>query len=160
MKLYRPVPEYVDLYAAMDGTIFHGGRGCELRQTPHDKGYLIVYIPEIQRQKLAHRLVAAAFLGPCPEGMEVRHADGTRTNNHIGNLCYGTVRDNAQDAMGHGTHQGAKMRAKTECPQKHPYSPENTYTNPNNGRRHCRICQRAHGAKFRALYGRSKEGAI
>lgn len=31
--------------------------------------------------------------------------------------------------------------AKTHCPQGHPYSPENTYVNPQ-GSRECRICHR------------------
>lgn len=44
-----------------------------------------------------HRLVAAAFLGPCPEGMEVRHLDGNRLNNRADNLAYGTHRENILD---------------------------------------------------------------
>jgi hypothetical protein len=122
--IYRPVPGYDDLYAGSDGSIVHGGKGRELKQTRQNNGYLKVHIPN-QKQVLVHRLVAAA------------------TNNQIGNLCYGTTRDNAQDAMRHGTHQGVKMLEKTECPQGHPYSDENTYMNPNTGRRYCRICQRS-----------------
>lgn len=44
-----------------------------------------------------HRLVAAAFLGPCPEGMEVRHLDGNKVNNRAENLAYGTHRENVLD---------------------------------------------------------------
>ena len=140
--IYRPVPGYDDLYAGSDGSIVHGGKGRELKQSRHSRGYRVVHIPN-QKQALVHRLVAAAFLGPCEPGMEVRHADGTRTNNQIDNLCYGTTRDNAQDAMRHGTHQGVKMLEKTECPQGHPYSSENTRIEPKTGRRRCRICERA-----------------
>lgn len=147
MTIYRPVPGYVDLYAGTDGSIIHGGKGRELKQTPQGRGYLKVRIPNI-KQELSHRLVAAAFLGPCPEGMEVRHGDGVRDNNQIGNLCYGTVRDNAQDAMRHGTHQGAVMSAKTECPEGHQYSPENTYINPSTGGRHCRTCVAAYQKEY------------
>lgn len=46
---------------------------------------------------LVHRLVAAAFLGPCPEGQEVRHLDGNPLNNHVENLAYGTRRENILD---------------------------------------------------------------
>src|SRR5512135_1179056 len=35
---------------------------------------------------LVHRAVLEAFSGPCPEGMECRHLDGNRRNNHISNL--------------------------------------------------------------------------
>lgn len=161
MTIYRPVPGYDDLYAGADGSIVSGKRGCALKFSPSGNGYLKVYIPGSGRsnhcQPLVHRLVAAAFLGPCLPGMEVRHGDGFRSNNRIENLCYGSVGDNAQDAMEHGTHQGAKMLAKTECPQGHPYSGSNVYVNPNNGRRHCRICQRAAGARFRARHGRKRQ---
>lgn len=39
--------------------------------------------------------------------------------------------------VGMGGHQ----RAKTHCPQRHLYSPENTYVNPTTGVRHCRTCR-------------------
>lgn len=36
-----------------------------------------------------HELVAAAFLGPCPEGMVVCHRNGNKLDNSVSNLCYG-----------------------------------------------------------------------
>lgn len=52
---------------------------------------------------LVHRLVAAAFIGPCPARCEVRHKDGTRINNHVSNLEYGTRKENVADARRHKT---------------------------------------------------------
>lgn len=49
-----------------------------------------------------HRLVAAAFLGPCPDGMLVRHLDGDRANSVVSNLAYGTHRENEADKYRHG----------------------------------------------------------
>lgn len=52
--------------------------------------------------QLVHRLVAAAFLGPCPDGQEVRHLDGDPTNNRLDNLAYGTRTENILDVYAIG----------------------------------------------------------
>lgn len=138
--IYRPITEFDNLYASMDGSIVHGTKHHPLRQTLRKDGYLLVRIPNL-KQVLAHRLVAAAFFGPCPEGMEVRHGEKGRACNEIDNLCYGSSRDNTQDAMRTGTHQGAIMAAKVECSRGHEYSAANTYVHPSTGSRHCRACR-------------------
>jgi hypothetical protein len=43
---------------------------------------------------LVHRLVAAAFIDPCPHGLEVNHVDGVKTNNRSENLEYVTRQEN------------------------------------------------------------------
>lgn len=43
---------------------------------------------------LVHRLVAAAFIGPCPEGKETHHKDGNPANNRADNLEYITHAEN------------------------------------------------------------------
>ena len=50
-----------------------------------------------------HSLVAGAFLGPCPEGLEVCHNDGNPKNNHLNNLRYDTHVANHADRKKHGT---------------------------------------------------------
>jgi hypothetical protein len=50
-----------------------------------------------------HDLVTAAFIGPKPDGMQVRHLDGDRRNNNVDNLAYGTPKENMADAIAHGT---------------------------------------------------------
>lgn len=47
-------------------------------------------------QRLVHSLVAEAFIGPCPEGLEVGHEDNDRGNNRVGNLSYLTHKQNMQ----------------------------------------------------------------
>jgi hypothetical protein len=74
--------------------------GCEYH------GYLKTSLRKdgSKKDKFIHCLVAEAFLGIKPEGMEVCHGDGDRKNNRIENLRYGTRADNVRDAIKHGTH--------------------------------------------------------
>ena len=68
-----------------------------------------------EKVHLIHRLVAAAFIGPCPDGMEVLHIDGNSRNNAVANLRYGTRAENVADTYTHGrgimgeTHPMAKL---------------------------------------------------
>lgn len=66
------------------------------------QGYLWIKLGR-QRQSAVHRLVAHAFLGPRPSGMECRHLDGDRSNAALKNLAYGTRSQNYQDRKRHGT---------------------------------------------------------
>ena len=56
-----------------------------------------------QRTYGAHQLVALAFIGPRPEGLEVCHGDGDSSNNCLDNLRYDTKAGNAADQVAHGT---------------------------------------------------------
>ncbi len=47
-------------------------------------------------------IILLAFRGACPDGMETRHLDGNKNNNVIGNLAWGTQRENNQDRLKHG----------------------------------------------------------
>lgn len=51
-----------------------------------------------------HTLVASAFLGPCPDNLEVCHNDGNGQNNVPTNLRYDTCAGNMADKRLHGTH--------------------------------------------------------
>lgn len=88
---------------------FGSGRRRErrtLKPKLHD-GYLRVRLCEDEapdRDVFVHQLVLEAFVGPCPEGMEARHLDGSRDNNHLSNLCWGTRSENQADSIAHGTH--------------------------------------------------------
>ena len=45
-----------------------------------------------------HRVVAAAFIGPCPKDKQVNHKDGNKSNNHVENLEYMTQSENNHHA--------------------------------------------------------------
>ena len=85
--------------------------------------YMVLIRLAAKKYKLCqvHRLIAEAFHGPCPDGMECRHLDGDRMNNRADNLCWGTRVQNARDRDRHGTtargeRQGASKltRAKVD----------------------------------------------
>lgn len=48
-----------------------------------------------------HTLVMLAFVGPRPEGKEIRHRDGNKMNPHRRNLSYGTKAENMIDRFRH-----------------------------------------------------------
>jgi len=78
---------------------------CQLKGTPDKGGYLTVGLHKDGKQytKKVHQLVAAAFLGPCPEGQEVRHKNSNPSDNRADNLTYGTRSDNERDKIANGT---------------------------------------------------------
>lgn len=49
-----------------------------------------------------HGAVAAAFIGPCPNGFEVNHQDGNKNHNKLSNLEYLTRSDNLRHAYAIG----------------------------------------------------------
>jgi hypothetical protein len=93
-----------------------------------------------------HQLVALAFLGPTPDGMEICHKDGDQLNNDVSNLKFDTHRKNTQERVEHGHHWQAQ---KTHCDSGHEFTPENTYIRPD-GCRSCRECGRAKDRRRRA----------
>lgn len=86
------------------------GAGYRAISTPDGKGrYLRTYI---------HSGVCELFNGQRPAGMECRHLDGNKRNNHPANLRWGTPQENSQDKERHGTatrgekNPGAKLKAE------------------------------------------------
>lgn len=55
------------------------------------------------KQCTVHRLVAIAFLGPCPSGHQVRHGPNGKLDNRLSNLAYGTQSQNSLDKYRDGT---------------------------------------------------------
>ena len=106
-------------------------------------GYPVVnlYTQGRLKKRYVHSLVAESFIGERPEGMEVCHYDGSKTNNHVDNLRYGTPSENELDKLRHGTHTNA---AKTHCPLGHELFAENIPpSSAKRGRRQCLACVRA-----------------
>lgn len=113
-----------------------------------------------------HRVLYTLYKGPIPAGMEIDHTC------HTAAVERGECRDWSTcphrkcvnpDHLEAVTHQenvlrgyadaGARQRAKTHCPQNHPYSKENTRMSA--GKRYCIECARV---SSRAAYQRRKAG--
>jgi hypothetical protein len=123
---YKPIPGFPGYLAGTDGSILTAWRigppspGSQSRQHMgpewrHMKpkldsvGYLALQLhvqgkPGKPRHFRVHRLVLEAFVGPRPKGYVCCHADGTRTNNALSNLRWGTPANNSGDSRKHGTH--------------------------------------------------------
>jgi len=69
-------------------------RTKELRPQRLLKGYPGVTINGIKKTVTVHSLVAAAFIGPRPEGKQVNHKDGVKTYNYWKNLEYMSSKEN------------------------------------------------------------------
>lgn len=88
-------------------------RGRLMRPVVNRKrgGYRYVNLHKDGKQHMRRvgRLVAAAFIGPCGPGLEVRHGALGVQDDTLLNICYGTPTENAADRRKHGTHiQGEK----------------------------------------------------
>lgn len=112
-----------------------------LSPNPNQWGYLMVTMTRADGRpcsRTVHRLVADAFLGPCPDGMEVCHNDGDKTNNAPANLRFDTKSANALDRVRHGTDRNAR---KSRCLRDHEFTPTNTRVT-SRGSRQCLACLR------------------
>src|SRR5665647_611311 len=148
MSDWRPIPGYEGRYeVSADGRVRSKLRGgLTLSQVLTAEGYLQVTLwaaNGAQRTVLIHAVVSAAFIGPRPNGLVIRHLDGDSLNNDVSNLAFGTSLENVLDTLRHGRHRGV---AKTHCPQGHPYDEANTYWRGT--WRHCRPCNRAAVARY------------
>ncbi len=67
-------------------------------------GYLTISLSKngIIKQARIDQLVATAFIGPCPRGMEVNHLDHNRSNPRADNLEYCTHQKNLEYAVEQG----------------------------------------------------------
>ena len=75
-----------------------------LRPLDRGHGYLHVNLHCNKKRKgvTIHSLVMLAFTGERPDGMDINHIDGVKTNNHLDNLEYCTRAENTQHAFDTG----------------------------------------------------------
>ncbi|MCX4325165.1 MAG: NUMOD4 motif-containing HNH endonuclease [Lachnospiraceae bacterium] len=107
--MMKSIPGYPGYYADESGEIFSKRSGSirRLSKRMHN-GYYRVNVrdsghPVRTHAEPVHKLVLNAFVGMKPDGLVCRHLNGNPLDNRIGNICWGTPKENAQDAMRHGT---------------------------------------------------------
>lgn len=145
---WRPIPGYPGYLASSAGSIYSERRKRQLRPSVNAYGYQVISaVDELGRKPkvFVHRLVLAAFVGPCPDGMEGCHSDGDRSNNNVDNLRWDTRSGNVRDAIRHGTHPQA---SKTACKYGHPFDDRNTVLTAGGSRR-CRSCHARRSREYR-----------
>lgn len=101
--MFVQIPDFADYMVDENGQVasMKFGRWKLLRPRLDTKnGYLKVVLcfNGKQHSRGVHSLVAAAFLGPKPEGMCVNHSNGVKTDNALTNLEYVTPSQNTQHA--------------------------------------------------------------
>ena len=109
---WRLIPGWPDYEVSDQGRIRswkvsppHGDPPRILKQMigPYGYRYIFLYRAGKMKQKRVHRAVLEAFVGPCPEGLETRHLDGDRKNNHRRNLAWGDRYAQIADRRRHNT---------------------------------------------------------
>lgn len=123
-----------------------------VRRLKNMRGYRTVRLTGPNgRDKTAsvHVLVATAFIGSRPVGMEVRHLDGDPSHNDVTNLSWGTQSANNYDRVRHGRLPG---RNKEACPSGHVLAMPNLRRSAweRKGERSCLACDRAQKKSRRA----------
>lgn len=109
MEVWMPVVGWETHYAVSNlGRVMRTSPGKRTRPgkilvtTPNSCGYPYV---EIGRKGYkVHALVAAAFIGPRPSGMQINHKDGNKQNNRLENIEYCTQSENIRHSYRHGMH--------------------------------------------------------
>ncbi len=106
----REIPGYPGYYATKDGEIISvRGGACRTLAKQNHRGYYHVFVKHGIGRKTkvkmpVHQLVLMAYIGPKPFTEAVtRHLNGNCFDNHVNNLKWGTVKENVQDSLRHGT---------------------------------------------------------
>lgn len=100
-----PLSPYRNYEVSSDGRVRRGGR--ELKGDTDRDGYrrVLLSYAGLAKHFSVSRLVCMAFHGEPPEGHEVAHRDGDRSNNAKDNLKWATHVENISHKVSHGTHQ-------------------------------------------------------
>lgn len=114
---WRVIPGFAGRYWIHVSGQIQGADGKRRCQQRSANGYWRVHLSRSGRQGTyyVHRLVAAAFLGPCPPGMVVCHGPAGQGCNALSNLRYASHRENCgADKLRDGTHQRGERHGRSQ----------------------------------------------
>lgn len=111
MEQWKKIPSHPDYSTSSDGRIRRivpdkYNRPCrELKQHLDAGGYLRLCLTTngVEHTVHVHSLVCEAYHGSRPDGCQVAHKDGIRSNNNQENLRWATPSENTSDKYLHGT---------------------------------------------------------
>jgi hypothetical protein len=138
IETWLPVIGYEGYYEVSDlGNVYRlkaaGSRRpgyCKFYGDP-PYGYLRVSLCRDGKDTLrrVHKVVAEAFLGPCPEGMEVLHGPGGKHDNSLVNLSYGTHAQNCAQTIEDGTSNSGTRHYNAVLTEEIVLECRNRYSN-------------------------------
>ncbi|KKN59390.1 hypothetical protein LCGC14_0542250 [marine sediment metagenome] len=111
-----PIPGFPGYFVSRDGFVWSNYSRKWLRYSTY-RGLRRVRMMRRGKRcvRPVHRIVLETYVSLCPDGMQGRHLDGDKTNNKLGNLCWGTPKESGRDNVLFGTlnygeyHPAAKL---------------------------------------------------
>lgn len=104
LEKWLPIPGYDGYEVSDQGRVrsYRRGQPSIIGSTKDSYPNVLLYNGRARRRFTVHSLVMLAFVGPRPDGQEVRHLNGSPKDNRLVNLKYGTSKENSADCEAHG----------------------------------------------------------
>jgi hypothetical protein len=111
---------YEGFYEVSDRGRVRNASGLILKDRIYRDGYnhAVLCVRNHRRSFMVHRLVAAAFIGPIPDGLEVNHINAKRADNYVENLEYVTRKQNILHSCALGNIRSGERHGRARLTQE------------------------------------------
>lgn len=115
-EVWKIIKDYPAYKISNKGKVYNLKRGKLLKPLENTQGYLMVmlYNKDFRKRCYIHRFVLIAFRGLPSFNEETRHLDGTKTNNQLSNLKWGTKKENWKDRKRYGNNLQGEKNGKSK----------------------------------------------
>lgn len=122
-EVWKVIPDWPKYEASSLGRIRRSETRLVLRLNKNPKGYQIIGLSNNGKRSTVTvaKAVASAFIGPRPDGLQINHIDGVKTNNRPENLEYCTATENNRHAFRLGLNRGGKYHGTHTHPERRPF---------------------------------------